>query len=292
MPGRGGTTAGRVRARTIGVAGCAAILYLLVIWSSSGTQDLPANDEGVAIQFPTRALFALVGVFVAMAAALLLVMVVWAVKAGGERKPRKKKKRKWYDYLILLAILGVAMLALSNFSEVTNRLTNSFAQSDDPTTTTTSGLDGGPTGQSTAVSWLVVGGVAIAAGLVVFLNSRRTKAVVVSDDNDVVLDVPVVSDPSELSGLEPRSAVIGAAVLLESRLADVGQTRGSSETPEEYAARIRRWLGDRSTPAATVFRNALYARFSDHPVDVDMRTATLGALDQALAELRPFAGMR
>ncbi len=279
--------------RSVGVCLAAAAMYLLVVQASRGTHLLPEGDQGVAIAFPGRALFGLVAGVFAIGVALILVMIVWAAKAKSEgRKP--KKKRTWKDYLAYLVGFALILLLFTQFQGLT-QVTDAFIPEQDTSTTTTTLLADTATGDGSSTSpiWLVIGALGLGAIVVVLMGRRRPPLPPIDGaGNEDAVPVPVVSDPSELSGLAPREAVIAAALLLETRLGDVGKPRDEAETPEEYARRMRRWLGDRGGPATTVFRNAVHARFSDHVIDEDMRTETIGALDQALAELRAYAVAR
>jgi hypothetical protein len=112
---------------------------------------------------------------------------------------------------------------------------------------------------------------------------RPTERDVLAEDVALVLDETLDDLRAET---DPRRAVIAAYARLEDVLAANGVRRGRAETEEEYLGRFLRSL-DASAAAARRLTDLFeWARFSQHPVVVEMKEEAIAALEELRYELR------
>ena len=91
---------------------------------------------------------------------------------------------------------------------------------------------------------------------------------------------------SMLSDPDPRTAVIGAYARLLTALADAGFPRRSEEGPHEHLWRTLAPLGVRRQPVHQLAELFVRARFTPKPMTEEHRQAAIGALADAVADLR------
>lgn len=89
-----------------------------------------------------------------------------------------------------------------------------------------------------------------------------------------------------LADPDPRTAVIGAYARLLAALADAGAPRRPEEGPHEHLWRSLGPLGVRRGPVHRLAELFVQARFTPRPVTTEHRDAAIGALADALADLR------
>lgn len=93
-----------------------------------------------------------------------------------------------------------------------------------------------------------------------------------------------------LADPDPRTAVIGAYARLLSALDEVGYPRRAEEGPHEHLWRILGPLGVRRAPVHRLAELFVRARFTPRPITEAHRQAAIGALADAVADLRLQAG--
>lgn len=93
-----------------------------------------------------------------------------------------------------------------------------------------------------------------------------------------------------LADPDPRTAVIGAYARLLAALDEVGFPRRPEEAPHEHLWRALGPLGVRRAPLHRLAELFVRARFTPRPVTEDHRQAAIGALADAVGDLRLQAG--
>jgi hypothetical protein len=88
------------------------------------------------------------------------------------------------------------------------------------------------------------------------------------------------------SGLAPRDAICDAYARLLAALDAAGAGRQPQEAPHEHLDRVLGPLGIRSRPLHVLAELFVLARFSQHPITDAHRARAVGALGEALADLR------
>ena len=94
---------------------------------------------------------------------------------------------------------------------------------------------------------------------------------------------------SMLSDPDPRTAVIGAYARLLTALAEAGYPRRDEEGPHEHLWRTLGPLGVRRQPVHQLAELFVRARFTPKPITEEHRQAAIGALADAVADLRLLA---
>jgi len=84
---------------------------------------------------------------------------------------------------------------------------------------------------------------------------------------------------------DPRRAVVAAYARMEHALAVHGLPRQRSEAPAEYLERALEELSASASSASRLTRLFEWARFSDHPVEPDMKEEAIEALEAVRDEL-------
>jgi Domain of unknown function (DUF4129) len=84
---------------------------------------------------------------------------------------------------------------------------------------------------------------------------------------------------------DPRRAVVAAYARMERALAAHGLPRHRSEAPAEYLERTLEELSASASSASRLTRLFEWARFSDHPVEPDMKEEAIRALEAVRDEL-------
>lgn len=95
---------------------------------------------------------------------------------------------------------------------------------------------------------------------------------------------------SMLADPDPRTSVIGAYARLLAGMAEAGYPRRAEEGPHEHLWRSLGPLGVRRPPVHRLAELFVRARFTPHPVTEADRQAAIGALADAVADLRLQAG--
>jgi hypothetical protein len=145
------------------------------------------------------------------------------------------------------------------------------------------------------LAWIpiVVVLVLVAAAVAAYVLSGRRARRRASERDVLAEDVAIVLDET-LDDLraetDPRRAVIAAYARLEHVLAANGVRRGEAETEEEYLGRFLRSLDVSEAGARRLTDLFEWARFSQHPVDVEMKEEAIGALEELRDELRRLSG--
>jgi hypothetical protein len=85
---------------------------------------------------------------------------------------------------------------------------------------------------------------------------------------------------------DPRRAIILAYARMEATLTRCGVARDESEAPLEYISRVLLELDVRPDPVEQLTDLFEQAKFSDHPIDADMKEAAIEALEDVRADLR------
>jgi len=93
-----------------------------------------------------------------------------------------------------------------------------------------------------------------------------------------------------LADPDPRTAVIGAYARLLVALDEAGMPRRPEEGPHEHLWRALGPLGVRRAPVHRLVELFVRARFTPHPVTDEHRRVAIGALADAVADLRLQAG--
>ena len=91
---------------------------------------------------------------------------------------------------------------------------------------------------------------------------------------------------SMLADPDPRTAIIGVYARLLAALAQVGFARRDEETPHEHLWRVLGPLGVRPAPVHRLAELFVQARFTPRPLTDRHRDAAIGALADAVADLR------
>lgn len=89
-----------------------------------------------------------------------------------------------------------------------------------------------------------------------------------------------------LADPDPRTAVIGAYARLLAALGEAGFPRRAEEAPHEHLWRTLGPLGVRRAPVHRLAELFVRARFTPHPITDEHRHAAIGALADAVADLR------
>ena len=89
-----------------------------------------------------------------------------------------------------------------------------------------------------------------------------------------------------LADPDPRTAVIGAYARLLAALDEAGFPRRAEEAPHEHLWRSLGPLGVRRPPVHRLAELFVRARFTPHPITDEHRQAAIGALADAVADLR------
>jgi Domain of unknown function (DUF4129) len=84
---------------------------------------------------------------------------------------------------------------------------------------------------------------------------------------------------------DPRKAVVAAYARMEHALALHGLPRHRSEAPAEYLERALEELSASASSASRLTRLFEWARFSDHPVEPEMKEEAISALEAVRDEL-------
>lgn len=127
---------------------------------------------------------------------------------------------------------------------------------------------------------------------------ERAPVALVDDDSDdpgdVVAGTPQITMEeglaevlrSMLADPDPRTSVIGAYARLLTALAEAGHPRRAEEGPHEHLWRTLGPLGVRRQPVHRLAELFVRARFTPRPVTEQDRHAAIGALADAVADLR------
>jgi hypothetical protein len=139
------------------------------------------------------------------------------------------------------------------------------------------------------ISWLVVTmliGLVIAAA-VAYLVSRRRAAAVREPDLAKQLAVALGEAVDDLrSEADPRRAIIAAYARMERVLAASGAPKRTTETADEYLARVLLELAPESDAVVRLTDLFSQAKFSHHEIDMTMKEEAIDALEQIRDELR------
>jgi hypothetical protein len=153
---------------------------------------------------------------------------------------------------------------------------------------------GAATAYEPEFAWLPIGVIVglAAAGFIAYAVAQR-RATRAARDEEVLAEQLLVVLDETLNDLRaesnPRRAVIAAYARLERVLAAYGAARRRAETPDEYLARV---LGELAVDAGAVRRLTdlfLWAKFSQHAVDIGMKEEAIDALEHVRDELREAA---
>ena len=264
-------------------AAVAVVLGLLLVVGASARR--PLNGGAAAPSLPTWPLLFVVGVGLAVSAALGLAILapIMRVRAG---QSGRSALRAGPLTLSLSLLVPAAIIALYT-TQGTNGERKAIGQ---PAPASHNKLAGKPgergADHSTGVAALTAGvgaGVVGFAGLAIVRARRRReedlgpRATVAAGARDAAAAAVIPADP--------RAAVLAAYARMETALASVGLARRPSDAPREYLARLEAGLGGGRAPAARLTELFERARFSPHPVGEDSRTEAIGALETLRMEL-------
>jgi uncharacterized membrane protein len=127
---------------------------------------------------------------------------------------------------------------------------------------------------------LALGGFVLLGGVWMYVRSRRRLAPLLEDkglEADIVSAIETTIDDLR-SERNARRAVIAAYALMERTLAGHGLARQRSEAPLEYLANILRGLRVRESAVRSLTNLFMFAKFSGHDVDAEMKEEAIEAL--------------
>jgi len=139
------------------------------------------------------------------------------------------------------------------------------------------------------ISWLVVAmlvGLVVAA-VIAYVVSRRRAAGVREPDLAEQLAEALGDAVDDLRNeADPRRAIIAAYARMERVLAASGAPKRTTETADEYLARVLLELAPESDAVVRLTDLFSQAKFSHHEIDVTMKEEAIDALEQIRDELR------
>ena len=193
---------------------------------------------------------------------------------------KTKQRRRKTAAGFLLIVVGIALWLRSG-----HRLVNPFGHgSGGGGGSGTLGRPGSAHPAVTGNDWtavVVIWVALIVAAAVLYLRYRASRRSRELAPRPVLAEQPGESEVARLRReLDPRRAVIAAYAAMERLMARDGVARGAHEAPMEYLGRVT--LHGHHRVAAVHRLTALFqrGRFSDRPVDEDMRRRAIDAVEE------------
>lgn len=277
------------------VAGSALFgLLLLIALGSASANGGPEGAGAVSSYGP--ALLRAVVILVAIAEALVIALVIWALWPDGERRGAPQARRSWLAMTLATFLqMGTAMLLLWYLRHrragspliPDGSILNGVAKFQ--TSAATSALPGG----SEWLTALIVAGVIALAGWRAWrtfgLGRHRRRLILAEQLTEALTESieNLESDP------DPRRAVIAAYARMTALIGGGGLPRQPQDTALEYLARV---LAGLEVPEDSIRRLTelfQFAKFSPHEVDEKMKADAIQALEEirlALQRLRSGMG--
>lgn len=198
--------------------------------------------------------------------------------ADAQKKLKQRRRRTAAGFLVIL--VGISLWIRSG-----RHIANPFAHGGGAGGGSgTLGRPGSAHPAVTGSDWtaiLVIWVVLIAAAVVLYLRYRASRSSREPAPLPVLAEEPGESEVTRLRReLDPRRAVIAAYAAMERLMARDGVARSAHEAPMEYLGRVT--LQGHHRVAAVHRLTALFqrGRFSDRPVDEDMRQRAIDAVQE------------
>jgi Domain of unknown function (DUF4129) len=222
-----------------------------------------------------------------------VTMVLFALVYGGSygSVALERKRSSTMRVLTSVAIVIIAIFAVVAMRKAWAERFGREARDDPPAVQSAQSTEeDGQRAEDRTLDWRVVGG----AFVVALIGSAYAARLLLRNAHEPTLP----EDPAEavaailddtLQDLyderDPRRAVVAAYARMERALAAHGLPRHRSEAPAEYLERTLEELSASASSASRLTRLFEWARFSDHPVELGMKTEAIQALEAVRDEL-------
>ncbi len=222
-----------------------------------------------------------------------VTMVLFALVYGGSYGSVALERRRRSSTMRVLTSVAIVIVAIFSVVAVRKAFRDRFGP--DPRADTeqvqAQQRDQAKDGSQDArtLDWRFVGGAFIVAvagsAYAARLLMRNGPDLPTEDPAEAVAQILAETVDDLRDERDPRRAVIAAYARMERALAAFGIPRRRSEAPSEYLGRALEELSASASSAARLTRLFEWARFSDHPVEPDMKQEAIEALEAVRAEL-------